>query len=78
MIENNYDKIVGRLINVIRLYQKKIKQDKCIELRGDDVGIVDTAVLFEGSLQTRGYSSLNGVFTTYACKCFLLKEPLKS
>ena len=79
MIGKNYNKIIGRLINVRKAVAEKIMQDACNELRGDDDGIIDATVSCDESWQRQGVlttiSMTNGKMSDIesiwrVCKCF--------
>ena len=54
MTVNNYDKIVGKLVNVVKAMADKTLEDACCELLGDDDGIKASAVSRDGLWQRIG------------------------
>ena len=63
MTHNNYDKVVANVCNVTKDVALEKMQDATNEIKGEEEGMVNTAVSVDGSWQKRGYYSFHGVVT---------------
>ena len=69
MTQNNYDKVVDKIVDATKLVAEETMNDAANYLRemhadaNRDSNVVDIGASFDGSWQRRGFSSLNGVVT---------------